>query len=43
MSKMNMLDKTMKRERYCPLYREDAGVMYGRLLTRAKFEEKWKM
>lgn len=36
------IDKTMQRERYCPLYRQDAGVIHRRLLTRSKFENKWQ-
>ena len=34
MKNLKTLDKIMQRERYCPLYRQDAGVIHGRLLTR---------
>ena len=34
---IKIIDKTMQRERYSPLYRRDAGVVHGRLQTREKF------
>ena len=35
------IDKIMQRERYCPIYRQDAGIIHGRVLTRGRFEQKW--
>ena len=38
---MGKIDQKVQKERYTPIYREDAGIINGRLMTEEEFKEKW--